>query len=54
MTILKAEHDSTCRASTVHLRAKGAVVKIVPGSSHFLPMERPDVVRQFLLDAAAA
>ena len=52
VVILKAEHGSTCQTPTPSLRKRGAVVKIVPGSSHFLPMERPDVVRQFLLDAA--
>ncbi len=51
--ILKAEHGSTCRADPAFLK-RYAKVKTVPGSSHFLPMERPDVVRQFLLDAVQA
>lgn len=53
VTILKAEHGSTCRADPGRLK-RYAKVKTVPGSSHFLPMERPDVVRQFLLDAVQA
>lgn len=53
LTILKAEHGSTCRADPGVLK-RYAKVKTVPGSSHFLPMERPDVVRQFLLDAVQA
>ncbi len=53
ITILKAEHGSTCRADPATLK-RYAKVKTVPGSSHFLPMERPDVVRQFLLDAVQA
>ena len=53
ITILKAEHGSTCRADPALLK-RYAKVKTVPGSSHFLPMERPDVVRQFLLDAVQA
>jgi pimeloyl-ACP methyl ester carboxylesterase len=29
-------------------------VEVVPGASHFLPMERADLVRAALLDAAEA
>ena len=50
-TILKAEHGSTCHADPAWLKRR-AQVKTVPGSTHFLPLERPDVVRRFLQDAA--
>lgn len=52
--ILKAEHGSTCRLEPRKNLRPNTSVKIVPGSSHFLPMERPDVVRAQLLDAAEA
>jgi pimeloyl-ACP methyl ester carboxylesterase len=32
--------------------ASGATIETVPGTSHFLPMERPDLVREALLAAA--
>lgn len=50
--ILKAEHRSTCRLEPRKTGQANVSVKIVPGASHFLPMERPDVVRAQLLDAA--
>jgi pimeloyl-ACP methyl ester carboxylesterase len=28
-------------------------ISTVPGTTHFLPLERPDLVRQALADAAA-
>ncbi|CAN5176940.1 alpha/beta hydrolase [soil metagenome] len=52
--ILKAEHGSTCRLEPRRTGQTNVSVKIVPGASHFLPMERPDVVRAQLLDAAEA
>ena len=52
--ILKAEHGSTCRLEPRKNLRPNTSVKIVPGSSHFLPLERPDVVRAQLLDAAEA
>ena len=52
--ILKAEHHSTCRLEPRQTGQANVSVKIVPGASHFLPMERPDVVRAQLLDAAEA
>ena len=52
--ILKAEHHSTCSLEPRRTGRPNVSVKIVPGSSHFLPMERPDVVRAQLLDAAEA
>ncbi len=52
--ILKAEKASTCRASQALLSAHHprASLETVAGASHFLPMERPDLVRDVLLDAA--
>jgi pimeloyl-ACP methyl ester carboxylesterase len=52
--ILKAEHGSTAQFE-VHEAAvleSGARIEIVPGASHFLPMERPELVREELLNAA--
>lgn len=46
--ILRAEHASTSSSLTAHLdelAAAGVRVETVPGTTHFLPMERPDVVR---------
>jgi pimeloyl-ACP methyl ester carboxylesterase len=54
ITIFRAEHASTCRIGSgrFFLRAHpGSSVTTVPGTSHFLPMERPDLVRDALLDA---
>jgi pimeloyl-ACP methyl ester carboxylesterase len=52
--ILKAEKGSTCRGSVGELkrRKKDLRIETVPGSTHFLPMERPDLVREALMDAA--
>lgn len=52
--ILKAEHGSTCRASAAELRRRhpGLMMETVAGSTHFLPMERADLVRDALMDAA--
>lgn len=55
--ILRAEEGSTCRIDgrEDELAATGRVsVETVPGTSHFLPMERPQLVRDALLDAARA
>jgi pimeloyl-ACP methyl ester carboxylesterase len=52
--ILQAEIGSTAQFE-VHeamVRASGAMIEVVPGTSHFLPMERPDLVREALLEAA--
>ncbi len=55
--ILRAEHGSTCRTGD-HidtLLATGRYrIETVPGTSHFLPMERPELVREVLTRAAAA
>lgn len=54
--MLRAEIGSTARIEGHEddLRTVGAVVETVPGTSHFLPMERPDLVRAALRSAAAA
>jgi pimeloyl-ACP methyl ester carboxylesterase len=51
--VLKAEHHSTCALSPADVRRMNPKARcaIVPGTSHFLPMERPDLVREALLDA---
>lgn len=54
--IRKAELGSTCRTEEreTALTAGGRItVEVVPGTSHFLPMERPDVVAAALRRAVA-
>lgn len=54
--ILRAENGSTARldGGQAELEATGRFrIEVVPGTSHFLPMERPDLVREALLDVAA-
>ena len=54
--ILRAEQGSTARLDEgeAELLATGRVrIEVVPGTSHFLPMERPDLVRAVLREAAA-
>jgi len=53
--VLRAEHQSTCRVEgrIDELTASGRIsIETVPGTSHFLPMERPDLARQALAEAA--
>jgi pimeloyl-ACP methyl ester carboxylesterase len=53
--ILLAEVASTARLddSQAELEATGRVrIDLIPGTSHFLPMERPDLVRETLLEVA--
>ena len=53
--ILRAEHASTCRLGDhlAELTADGRItVQTVPGTTHFLPMERPELVRETLLALA--
>ncbi|MGE5501416.1 MAG: alpha/beta fold hydrolase [Ignavibacteriales bacterium] len=52
--ILKAEKGSTCRGTEPQLKRRKPDLQIetIPGSTHFLPMERPDLVREALMDAA--
>lgn len=55
--IRKAEIGSTCRIEEreAALTADGRiVVQVIPGASHFLPMERPDVVAEALRKAVDA
>ena len=54
LRILKAQKGSTCRgtARDLHRRHPHARLETIPGSTHFFPMERPDLVRDALLDAA--
>lgn len=51
--ILRAEIGSTCRvdAHLERLTAAGVAVETIAGASHFLPMERPDLVREALTQA---
>ena len=53
--ILRAEVASTFRLEGIgaELTATGRIaIETVPGTSHFLPMERPDLVRSTLVEAA--
>jgi len=55
--MLRADNDSTARITDheADLRATGRVVmETVPGTTHFLPMERPDLVRGTLRDVVAS
>ncbi len=52
--ILKAEIGSTCQLERheADILALGVDLSVIPGTSHFLPMERPELVREALLAAA--
>lgn len=52
--VLRAERNSTCYItnSDASLHGLGLRVEIVPGCSHFLPMERPDLVTKALCGVA--
>jgi pimeloyl-ACP methyl ester carboxylesterase len=55
MQVVRAEHGSTCRigdGAAFFASNRRASLLTVPEASHFLPMERPDIVRDALLDAA--
>lgn len=55
--ILRAEQGSTCREHPRldALQAAGRIrIETIPGTTHFLPMERPDLVQAALREAAAA
>jgi pimeloyl-ACP methyl ester carboxylesterase len=55
--ILQAEHESPGRldGGLERLAATGRIrVETVPGTTHFLPMERPELVRAAILEAVAA
>jgi pimeloyl-ACP methyl ester carboxylesterase len=54
--VLRAENASTFRLDgrEAELAATGRIeIETVPATSHFLPMERPDLVRQVLAEVAA-
>jgi pimeloyl-ACP methyl ester carboxylesterase len=56
--IYQAEHGSTCRVGPhedlIKTNRRGVLsISTVPGTTHFLPLERPDLVRQALAEAAA-
>jgi pimeloyl-ACP methyl ester carboxylesterase len=54
ITILRAETASTCNTDSraAALTADGRIhIETIPGTTHFLPMERPDLVRATLRSA---
>lgn len=56
INILQAERDSTFRrdeASQIVTGAPRIRIAVIPGSSHFLPMERPDLVQAALRAATS-
>jgi pimeloyl-ACP methyl ester carboxylesterase len=53
ITVLRAEVESTCNLTDPSVFAPGnrhARIETVPGTTHFLPIERPDLVRATLLE----
>ena len=53
--ILKAEQNSTCRLEAGDFAPPGGLdIEVVSGTTHFLPMERPDLVRAALAEAIRA
>ncbi|MGA0606199.1 alpha/beta fold hydrolase [Phenylobacterium sp. VNQ135] len=55
--ILRAEADSTCRIEghEAEIAATGRIaIETAPGTTHFLPMERPDLARDLLAATAKA
>jgi pimeloyl-ACP methyl ester carboxylesterase len=55
VTILRAEHASTCSASSAEpflADNPDFEVETIPGTTHFLPIERPDLVRETILRMA--
>jgi pimeloyl-ACP methyl ester carboxylesterase len=56
IALYRAERGSTCETGAgagLMRRNRNLRIETVPGSTHFLPMERPDVVREALLDAVS-
>ncbi len=49
--VLRAESGSTCALDAAAASALGVRLESVPGTTHFLPMERPDTVRAALREA---
>lgn len=53
--ILRAEKHSTCRVGdSFARRGQDVRIEVIAGTSHFLPMERPDAVRDVLFDVVTA
>lgn len=54
--MFRAEDGSTARIDDRldELKAAGVRIETVPGTTHFLPMERPELVRAALREAASA
>jgi pimeloyl-ACP methyl ester carboxylesterase len=52
--ILKAERESTCHAAQDMFRGGRVTIETAPGSSHFLPMEYPELATARLAAALAA
>jgi pimeloyl-ACP methyl ester carboxylesterase len=55
IVILRAETESTCSveaAADFHAANPRSRVETIAGATHFLPIERPDLVRETLLEAA--
>jgi pimeloyl-ACP methyl ester carboxylesterase len=53
--VLRAAHYSTCLAGPMQAEVEGhteRTLETVPGSSHFLPIERPELVAQVIAAAA--
>jgi pimeloyl-ACP methyl ester carboxylesterase len=54
ITVLRGEKFSTLRENAAHeLERRGATLTTVPGTSHFIPMEKPYVVRAALEQSLA-
>ncbi len=49
--VLRAELGSTCALDAAAAAAVGVRLESVPGTTHFLPMERPDMVQAALREA---
>lgn len=55
--ILRAERQSTCRVGDGRAfarRGRDVRIETIAGTSHFLPMERPDLVREAIFEMATA
>ena len=55
VVVLRAEHASTCQLTDRDAFApanQNVRIETIPGTSHFLPIERPDLVREDLLGLA--
>ena len=55
MRILRAENGSTCSAASAEpfvADNPSFSVETIPGTTHFLPLERPDLVRETILAMA--